>query len=154
MAKENLDNEDYQLDEEESNINFQDLEKRDSNMSGEIIPNFEPDDIERDGDRTHAAGDVVITDLLERLDDYRATIAGTEKDSEPQMADDRGDNSIDGDSQIKKKQKLFNLNYVEKADSGYDTSRSANKHRRRPRLLQAKAGYYSHKVRSSYQDQN
>lgn len=115
MAKEDLDRVDFKLEEDVSNINFQDLERKSSsNISGEAIPQFEPDDVEREGDKTTAAaGDVLITDLLERLDDYKKDVI-TENSNEGSKDNKDGKSGhANEESQLAKKQKLFNLNFVE-----------------------------------------
>lgn len=131
LAKEDLDKQDFKLDDE-SNINFQDLEKNDSVASGEAIPNFEPDDVEREGDKTMAAGDVLITDLLERLDDYKANFINEKSDEKD---GENGPNEPDEESQLKKKQKLFNLNFVKASHSGKHLTSFASKYRGGPRFL-------------------
>lgn len=82
--------------------------KNTNNLSGLALPNFEPDDVEREGDKTTAAGDVLITDLLERLDDYKKNAVS---DSGEEISEKK-DGTADEESQLKKKQKLFNLNFV------------------------------------------
>ena len=84
--------------------------KNSNNLSGLAIPNFEPDDVEREGDKTTAAGDVLITDLLERLDDYKKNVVS--ENSAEEMAEKKEQDKPDEESQLRKKQKLFNLNFV------------------------------------------
>lgn len=134
MAKEDLDKNDYKLEEEESNINFQDLERRDSNMSGEANLNFEPEDIEREGDRTTAAaGDVLITDLLERLHEYKADMVEDSQLTSKDKLDKN--NETEEESQLRKKQKLFNMNFVVENYLGNYLTSFEDQHRRRPRFL-------------------
>lgn len=85
------------------------------NISGEAIPNFEPGDVEREGDKTVAAGDVLITDLLERLDEYKADFIN---DKSGDREDGDAPHEIDEEAQLKKKQKLFNINFVREYHSG------------------------------------